>query len=288
MTEQETRDLHKLFERIKDMSWKTAPSSHMKALLELTTLWGGLIDLAPSGLLAPTDVTRGVDAANMEAKCNYTKKTSTIFADYISMKIRQGLSKIRLCKKDDQAKAKASRNLSLQETGALDQLLLKITEDAEEDQLPHVPISAACTSPPAKTRLAIDADGFPIFPGTDQSEDTAVRSRPVSNGAGDFSLSKMQLFSEEDDFFAKVLGADPVTPKEKRDTKKNLRKRPASKQPKDQPTTKEKKPASTAGPRAAEHPKNDKKNIHSRAYHAELSKCKAESQSCFIRWLKNK
>lgn len=274
-----TRDLAQLLSPLKAMTWKTAAAKHMEELLAMDSLWASLLQLAPTGVLAPTTTTRAVDKANTEAKCNFTQKPTRAFADLISEKIRIALGKFRACR-DDKTKSVVYRKLGRADAQKLDKLLQQLAAEEPQQQ----------RQAPSNVAVQMDEDGFPVFPpafemsrtssvATMEYEDEhkeTVQARS-STTAGNFELSDFSFFSGDADLFSELTQSEPVTPKEKRDTKKQLQKKKKATPPKSAAVQKQKqkqKPAAQPeGPRAAQqHPKTDKKNVNSRAYHAEYKK----------------
>ena len=309
-----SRDLEELFLPFRNMSWKTSPSKHMEPLLAVHGLWSAILDLAPNGILAPTVVTRAIDASNREAKCNYGLKNSQAFADALSEKIRVALGKFRACR-SPAMKVLVSRKLGHKDNEKLEQLLEKLLPEEEQP-----------TASSTATQIEKDSDGFPVFPFTltrsrsssvatvefsAQEEEEKEPHPPVTPRKSSHDLSSFSFFADDTDFMDLVRGTSPVTPREKRSKKKELKdtrtpkkakaattkQQPKAKatatkqkpkatatateqQPKAKATTTKESPEGsrrnsepTAGPRAAEFgPKTDRKNVHSRAYHKEYQK----------------
>ena len=96
MVQHETRDLHKLLLKpLQDLSWSSAPATHMAKMLELADLWEGFIGKAPNGVLPPAATKKGIEGCNAQGLINFTRMTSSNFADQVSVVIRQALSKLR-------------------------------------------------------------------------------------------------------------------------------------------------------------------------------------------------
>ena len=86
MVQHETRDLHKLLLKpLQDLSWSSAPATHMAKMLELADLWEGFIGNAPNGVLPPSATKKGIDACNAQGLINFTGMTSSIFADQVGV-----------------------------------------------------------------------------------------------------------------------------------------------------------------------------------------------------------
>ena len=264
MVQHETRDLHKLLLKpLQDLSWSSAPATHMAKMLELADLWEGFIGKAPNGVLPPAATKKGIEACNAQGLINFTRMTSSNFADQVSVVIRQALSKLREVK--DSAKILNATERKLGQSGQI--LKLRKLLDMMDELQASPAHSLSPSISPSRSRVRVDADGFPDFENlflvrndseatvafSDQTDCDQTASTPEK------TLAKVTAGLESDtgkgdgwigerttscaDLLVQALSYDPVTPKEKRDVKANklqaagrgrsrgCMKRPAAKRP---------------------------------------------------------
>ena len=319
MLQAESRDLDSLLRKpVAGMSWKTAAAGHIGALLEHSSFWRGLLELAPCGILPPAVTTAAICHCNHSSRTNFTKLADSIFADKISQTIRIAMGKFRDCA-DEKTLAIVRKKLTMAENRELDKLLALLRPDARSGQADQQRASGV------DSRIELDEEGFPTFCflSRNSSAQTVAYSDDTETkpeDSGDW-LANLGILGEDQHVLADVMSATPVSPKSKRDSKASLQpknkkkekdpsnkgtlkplytqkgtphKRPEARQKdspcktvdkkvkKDSKSTVDKEvkksagkgpPRSGPGPRAASAGlKMDKKNVHSRAYHAEYGK----------------
>ena len=260
MVQHETRDLHKLLLKpLQDLSWSSAPATHMAKMLELADLWEGFIGKAPNGVLPPAATKKGIEGCNAQGLINFTRMTSSNFADQVSVVIRQALSKLREVKDSTNILNATERKLG--ESGKILKLR-KIMEIMDELQASPAPFPFPSPSP-SPSRVRVDADDFPDFKNLlmvrtdseatvafshqmdcDQTASTRHQQTDPSTsdtGKGDGWIGERTTSCA--DLLVQPSSYDPVTPKEKRDVKANklqaagrgrsrgCMKRPAAKRP---------------------------------------------------------
>ena len=260
MGQHETRDLDKLLLKpLHDLSWSSAPATHMAKMLEFADLWKGFIEKAPNGLLPPSATKKGIEACNAQGLINFTRMTSSNFADQVSVVIRQALSKLREVK--DSAKILNATERKLGQSGQILKLrkLLDMMDELQASPAPSLSPSIS----PSRSRVRVDADGFPDFENlflvrndseatvafSDQTDSDKTASTPLqqtdpstsNTGKGDGWIGERTTSCA--DLLVQPSSYDPVTPKEKRDVKANklqaagrgrsrgCMKRPAAKRP---------------------------------------------------------
>ena len=242
MVQHETRDLHKLLLKpLQDLSWSSAPATHMAKMLELADLWEGFIGKAPNGVLPPAATKKGIEGCNAQGLINFTRMTSSNFADQVSVVIRQALSKLREVK--DSAKILNATERKLGQSGQI--LKLRKLLDMMDELQASPAHSLSPSISPSRSRVRVDADGFPDFENlflvrndseatvafSDQTDSDKTASTPEKTlpkvtaglesdtGKGDGWIGERTTSCA--DLLVQALSYDPVTPKEKRDVKAN-------------------------------------------------------------------
>ena len=191
-----------------------------------------MLEKAPNGVLAPAATKQGIEACNAQGLINFTRLTSANFADKVSSTIRIGLSKFRDVRDSGKMLQATERKLG-------SSAYIKKLQSILDMMIERTTTSPSPSPSPNSRTAAVYSDGFPDFSNILSARSDSTIAYSDEAGGNDQqqmpSTGKTQVDTAENngttaqrsmtcaDLLIKAMGMDPVTPKQKRGAKADIK-----------------------------------------------------------------